>query len=31
MVDYKSNCMIKFSKYMTLLYAVVNNFQSSMY
>jgi hypothetical protein len=29
MVDYMSNRMIKFCKYMTLLYAFVNNFQSS--
>jgi hypothetical protein len=31
MVDYMSNRMIKFSKYMTLPYAIVNNFHSNMY
>ena len=31
MVDYMSNRMIKFCKYMTLSYAIVNIFQSSMY
>jgi hypothetical protein len=31
MVDYVSNCMIKFCKYMKLLYAIVHNFQSSKY
>ena len=29
--NYMSNRMIKFSKYVTLSYAIVNNFQSSMY
>ena len=31
MVDYDSNRMMKFYKAMTLFYAVVHNFQGSMY
>jgi hypothetical protein len=31
MVDYMSNHMMKFYKYMILLYAIVHNFQNSAY